>query len=183
MLDIVPFQAKLERFCYSNDIQSVAFANIENSDFKFKNFSKAMVLGQSFGNDLMENFDNDIFKFHIKQIERHLSDIAYRIYHFLIIEGYNALILPPFFFRNSNKFSNLNKKTAQLAGMGFIGKNDFFLSPTYGVKMVLCSILTNAPLETDEEYKINLCKECGICDENNFYESFKKCPYGKDKLK
>ena len=62
-----------------------------------------------------------------------------------------------------------------------VGKNGFFISPDYGSKIVICSILTDAPLEYDKKYENDLCKKCTICDNNDIKNSFLKCPYGKEK--
>jgi epoxyqueuosine reductase QueG len=77
----------------------------------------------------------------------------------------------------------MNKKIAKLAGIGNIGKNGFFVSPTYGIKIVLSSILTTAPLEFDREYQIDICQNCNICENKDFISSLLYCPYGKDKSK
>jgi epoxyqueuosine reductase QueG len=181
-IDIVPFQARLEVLAYNNHMQIVNFANIEKIENKeFQQYTRAMVIGQSFSNDLMKRFNQNIFNFHIKLIKEHIANIAYQIFHLLSIEGYNALILPPLFLLDNDIYSDTNKIIAKLAGVGNIGKNNFFVSPTYGVKIILSSILTNAPLEYDSKFKIDLCQKCNICNSNDFIESILKCPYGKDK--
>ncbi len=181
-IDIVPFQARLERLAFNNHMQIVNFANIENSENKvLKDYKRAMVIGQGFSNDLMEKFNEKIFDFHLNLMKNHISNVSYKIFHLLSIEGYNALILPPLFLMDDDIYIDSNKITAQLAGVGSTGKNNFFVSPTYGVKIVISSILTNAPLEYDNEFKIDLCKKCNICDTNSYIESIIKCPYGKDK--
>ncbi len=181
-IDIVPFQARLERIAFNNHMQIVNFANIEKLGIvQLKPYTRAMVIGQSFGNDLMERFNENIFNYHLKLIKEHISNIAYKIFHILSIEGYKSLILPPLFLLDNDFYSDSNKYIAKLAGVGNIGKNNFFISPTYGVKIVIASILTNAPLEFDPEFKIDLCKKCTICENNDYINSIKKCPYGKDK--
>jgi hypothetical protein len=183
-LDIVPFQARLEKTAYNNHIHVVQFANIENlNNSSLKNFKRAMVIGQSFNNELMEKFNKDVFNFHIDLIKNHLSSVAYKIYNFLSIEGYTSMIIPPMFLKGDNELHDNNKIIAKLAGVGNIGKKGFFVSPTYGVRIILCSILTEAPLEYDNEYKIDLCKQCSICDNNEYNKAIILCPYGKNKYK
>ncbi len=181
-LDIVPFQARLERLAYNNNIQIVNFANIESiNESIFNDYSRAMVIAQHFSNHLMEKYNDKLFDFHITLIKKHLLNVAYNIFHLISIEGYNALILPPLFLTENDIYTDANKIMAKLAGIGNIGKNNFFVSPAFGVKVIICSILTNAPFEFDSEYKINLCKNCNICNNNDFITSILKCPYGKDK--
>ncbi len=182
--DIVPFQARLERLAFNNHMQIVQFADITSSEVpEFKNFTRAMVIGQSFGDLLMDKFNEETFKFHLELIKKHVALTAYQIYHLLTIEGYDAMILEPVFLKGENRLSDLNRMCAKLAGVGDSGENGFFVSPTYGVKIVLCSVITNSPLEFDSEYNVNLCKQCNICKENDFLSSVVKCPYGKNKYK
>lgn len=181
-LDIVPFQARLERLAYNNHVQIVQFADIEKENNEIlKNYKRAMVIAQGFHENLMNILGNDIFEFHINLVKNHLTSVAYKVFHFLTIEGYNAFILPPMFLKSEDKYSNLNQLTARAAGIGNIGRKGFFVSPTFGVKIVLCSILTDAPLEYDNEYEIDLCKKCVICNENDLNNAVILCPYGKDK--
>ncbi len=175
-LDIKPFQARLERLAFSNLIQIVQCAKVE-----IKPYKTAIVLAQSFNEHMLNEFSEKQFKYHINLIKRHIEEVAYRLFHILIIEGYKAEILPPVFLNEDDDKSNLNKEIAKLAGIGNIGKKGFFVNPNHGVKIIICSILTDAPLEVDKEYKKNLCENCSICDENDFENSFKKCPYGKEK--
>ena len=175
-LDIKPFQARLERLAFNNHIEIVQFAEIDEKLYKV-----AMVLAQSFNEHMLVNFTEEKFNYHLDLIKTHLENIAYRIFHILKMEGYNSEILPPLYLTDKNKDCQLNKEMAKLAGIGKTGKKGFFVHPTHGVKIVICSILTDAPLEVDKEFKIDLCKNCSICDENNFFEAVKKCPYGKDR--
>ncbi len=180
-IDIVPFQARLERVAFNNHMQIVQCADIESVDKPpAENFIRAIVIGQSFGDKLMERFGSEDFNFHINLIKNHIANTAYQIYHLLTIEGYDALITEPTFLK-SNSSDNLNHTFAKLAGVGHTGKNNFFVSPTYGVKIVICSVLTNAPLEFDPEFNMSLCKKCSVCDNNDYIDSVINCPYGKNK--
>ncbi|GEM_PF-4063978 len=186
-IDIVPFQAKLERIAFSNNIDVVAFADLEGleSDYKkgFENYSKAIILGQSFSNNLFSRYKEDIFDFHISKISSHLSESAYKIFHLISIEGYDSLILPPLFLDSKDKYVSLNKRIGELAGIGKVGKKGFFVSPSFGVKIVLTSVLTDAPFETDKRFFTELCNVCNICDTYDFEYSVRNCPYGRDKIK
>jgi len=55
------------------------------------------------------------------------------------------------------------KKMAQLAGLGAIGKNSLVINPEYGPWIRLQSILTDAPLVPDEPYTQDQCKDCTRC--------------------
>jgi len=68
--------------------------------------------------------------------------------------GYDCIMYP---------FNLSQKKMAQLAGLGSMGKNSLIINPDYGPWIRLQSILTNAPLVPDKEYTRDLCGECTRC--------------------
>lgn len=56
-------------------------------------------------------------------------------------------------------------KAAKACGLGEVGMYGHILAPKYGPMMRYCFIVTDAPLETDEEFAENLCDKCGKCVE------------------
>ena len=63
-----------------------------------------------------------------------------------------------------------HKTVAVQAGMGWIGKNALFVSPTFGPRVRLASILTNMPLPVATTRMESRCGACRLCVEN--------CPAG-----
>jgi epoxyqueuosine reductase QueG len=55
-----------------------------------------------------------------------------------------------------------HKLAANLAGLGWIGKNCQLITPEYGPRVRLTTVLTNAPLKTGEPL-VNRCGECREC--------------------
>lgn len=55
------------------------------------------------------------------------------------------------------------KTTAVRCGLGCQGKNTLLISPNYGPRVRLISVLTNAELDSDEPYKEDLCSGCEKC--------------------
>lgn len=57
-----------------------------------------------------------------------------------------------------------HKKIAMLAGLGWIGKSNLLVTQEYGSALCMCSVLTNAPLPTQNKPIIqSICGECNIC--------------------
>jgi epoxyqueuosine reductase QueG len=56
-----------------------------------------------------------------------------------------------------------HKHAAVLAGLGQMGKSSLLITPQYGNRVYISSVITNAPLEPDEPFKEDLCKDCDIC--------------------
>jgi epoxyqueuosine reductase len=55
------------------------------------------------------------------------------------------------------------KTAAVKCGLGCQGKNTLLVSPTYGPRVRLVSVLTTAELDIDEPFKEDLCKDCERC--------------------
>jgi len=55
------------------------------------------------------------------------------------------------------------KTAAVKCGIGCQGKNTLLVTPTYGPRVRLVSVLTAAELDADEPYSRNLCKDCERC--------------------
>ena len=84
------------------------------------------------------------------------------ILDFLIDAGYKAE-----FFCDS---ASLNERyLANMAGLGFIGKNGFLISPEFGSYIFLAHIITNCEISPDKPNN-KTCMACGKC--------IKACPAG-----
>lgn len=69
-------------------------------------------------------------------------------------------------FEGDNNNSVLPHKTvATRAGIGWIGKSALLVTEQFGSMVRLSSILTNAPLSTDEPINTSKCGACLICTE------------------
>lgn len=79
---------------------------------------------------------------------------ARRVVRKLEEKGFKCVVYP---FRLSQK------RMAQLAGLGSMGKNSLIINPDYGPWIRLQSILTDAPLVPDKEFTRDLCGECTRC--------------------
>ena len=61
-----------------------------------------------------------------------------------------------------NVFVNINY-AAHAAGLGELGRGDFFLTKKYGPRQRFSMILTDAELEPDPVFKDSICDQCGKC--------------------
>lgn len=105
-----------------------------------------------------------------------LTKLQKRAVRFLKSRGYRTLAIPPDSDRKKGTFiSKLyslfnHKMAATSAGLGWIGKNGLLISPDYGPRLSLATVLTDAPLPPDAPMEFSLCGDCMLC--------MKHCPSG-----
>jgi len=98
-----------------------------------------------------------------------LVKLQKRAVRFLKSRGYRTLAIPPDSDRGKGTFvSKLyslfnHKMAATSAGLGWIGKNGLLISPDYGPRLSLASVLTDAPLAPDKPVEHSLCGSCTLC--------------------
>ncbi|MBR5438897.1 MAG: epoxyqueuosine reductase [Clostridia bacterium] len=96
-----------------------------------------------------------------------LDSISFRLVRILEKEGYSAFPIPASQSTAEDKeaYKGLfqHKTAARLAGLGFIGKSGLFISKEYGSKIRLATVLTNAPLVSENAPLESLCKGCNKC--------------------
>lgn len=84
---------------------------------------------------------------------------------------YRYLCIPPDSDRIRNTFVSklyplfTHKMAATSAGLGWIGKNGLLISPDFGPRLSLATILTDAPLQAGTPIEHSLCGDCGMCME------------------
>src|SRR5512146_302083 len=100
-----------------------------------------------------------------------LMKLQKRAVRFLKSRGYRSLAIPPDSDRKKGTFvSKLyslfnHKMAATSAGLGWIGKNGLLISPSYGPRLSLGTVLTDAPLEPDRPIESSRCGKCLLCIE------------------
>lgn len=112
-------------------------------------------------------FDHD--EFHVTEVktDRMANDLAI----FLNDLGYLSFsqseksIEKEGYYNANQKRSILPHKTlAWLAGLGWIGKHNLLVSPSYGCALSMCTVLTNAPIQTESYDAIPVqCGQCNTC--------------------
>jgi epoxyqueuosine reductase len=98
-----------------------------------------------------------------------LVKLQKRTVRFLKVRGHRTLAIPPDSDRRKGTFiSQLyslfnHKMAATSAGLGWIGKNGLLISPTYGPRLSLATVLTDAPLRPDSPIEHCRCDTCALC--------------------
>jgi len=109
-----------------------------------------------------------LYKLHAYTIVNNRLDIASSlISSFLLESGYQSLPIPA---AERTDIDNAiptvsHKMIAHLAGLGWIGKNCLLITPAYGPRIRLTSILTNAEIDSNTTIIQNQCGQCNKCIE------------------
>ena len=109
-----------------------------------------------------ENREDSLYLHHVYEVVNPaLNSLARRIYSELQAEGYQAFPIPASVPYNKETLKGIlsHKLAAHLAGLGWIGKNCLFITPEFGPRVRLVTILTNAPLSPGR----SMNEQCGKC--------------------
>jgi epoxyqueuosine reductase QueG len=104
-------------------------------------------------------------------ISNELSWMAYRMAKFLRHSGWKAFYLPV--AKQNPRFRTApfyHMPAMYLAGMGTLGLNCSILTPQFGPRVKVTSIITDCALPAGEPMAQEMCTRCGLCVEN--------CPIG-----
>lgn len=104
------------------------------------------------------------YAMHYNRVNSFLDDAALRVTAIIQNNGYNAMPIPASqIIDKSSQRGYLNHKiVAASAGAGFIGRNNLLVTPEFGSRVRLVTVLTDAPLEFGEPLKDG-CGECYAC--------------------
>lgn len=102
--------------------------------------------------------------------EHRADELAEWIADFLIAKGYSSLaqserrLIDGYYNENTKTTLLPHKKRAILAGLGWIGKSNLLVTKEYGSALCMCTVLTNAPLPTENRPIMKpKCGNCTIC--------------------
>jgi len=117
---------------------------------------------------------DELFGFMYDTCNRGLEWIALQVAHFLTEQGYQALPMPA--SGNVSRYTDAtgrmrwraffsHRHAAVLAGLGDMGINNLLITPQYGPRVRLNSIITTAKLAPDEmiEERVCLGEDCMLC--------------------
>ncbi len=137
------------------------------SDEILKNLEYSITLGLRLSDGILEDiasFPTKVYYHHYRQANAILDQIAFKVSNFIQNKGYKALAVPASQIVDWEKqIAHLShKKIGELAGVGFIGRNNLLVNPRIGARFRLVTILTDMPLEPDKKLE-QTCGECRAC--------------------
>ncbi len=105
-----------------------------------------------------------LYLHHYRQLNYRLDMTAYLLAKKIEEQGYNALPLAASQVVDwQNQRAHIShKRMAQLAGLGWIGRNNLLVHPSYGSQVRYNTVLTDMPLEPDHPIEQS-CGDCRAC--------------------
>jgi epoxyqueuosine reductase QueG len=112
---------------------------------------------------------------HYRDVNTQIDQICLRLSQMIQEKGYLAMNVPASQTVNDAKEEKYraifpHKTAAVMAGLGWVGKNDLFITKEYGPRIRLGTILTTMPLPVEHEIFESLCGNCTAC--------YEECPAG-----
>ena len=114
------------------------------------------------GHDPDEKHENSLYWHHVyRVVTPALDQLAQRIQREIQADGFLTFPVPASLPYDREKLRGVfsHKLAAHLSGLGWIGKNCLFITPDFGPRVRLVTVLTDAPLPVGAPLK----KRCGRC--------------------
>ena len=145
---------EIEQFLRSENVDFVHFVNISRlNKQQNRGLPYAILIKEVYENPYYIHSTTDEYA----QTEELVGSITDKLANLLILNGFKAIsqsdtgLIAENTFDFSAKTSILPHKTiAMLSGLGYIGKNNLFITTKYGAAQCLGTVLTNAPLLVKE---------------------------------
>lgn len=139
----------------------------EISDKTLKELPLAISIGVRLSEKIIEDIEDHptfLYLHHYRQANYLLDRIAFLLSNFIQQQGYKALAIPAsqVIDWEKQKAHLSHKHVAEQAGLGWIGKNNLLVTPRWGARVRLVSILTDFPLKEDKKIKAT-CGNCRNC--------------------
>jgi len=161
----------LKKFCLDFDLDLFGVADIQEikKDFLLSagvisKLDKAICLGLGLSELVLEELSSKptrLYSHHYKNVNTYLDQVALRVYNYIRKAGYLSMPIPASQVVDwkAHKAHLSHKKIGELAGLGWIGRNNLLVNKKLGSQFRMVSILTDMPLKTD----VPVGDDCGKC--------------------
>jgi epoxyqueuosine reductase len=124
-----------------------------------------------------------LYFFHYQRVNILLDELALKVTNFIQSRGWDALPIPASQIIDwENQRAHVSHKhVAQNAGVGWIGRNNLLVTPQFGSRQRLVTVLTNIPVKTDKPMPWG-CLRCRACIFSCPSQSIKEKPEDFDHI-
>ena len=114
--------------------------------------------------DGIEDHPTKLYFYHYKQVNYLLDRLSLQVTKFIQEKNYSALPIPAsqVIDREKQRGHLSHREAAALAGLGWIGRSCLLVTPGYGARVRLVTVLTDFPLSADKALKKS-CANCRRC--------------------
>ncbi len=130
-------------------------------------FTNAIVIGFPLDNQIINNLTDHPtpeYADHYRAINLQLDKLGEQISQWIQTHNFKAQLIPASNIMDKQKYlaAISHKALARMSGLGWLGKSLLLITPQYGPRIRLASILTDLPLKTGNpiENKCGTCKAC-----------------------
>ena len=155
------FETELERILKGEGASLVGFCALENAPLPYA-VSIAYKLSDSVLSTI-ENAPSKMYFQHYRIVNTKLDLLSLTALSFIESKGYKAF--PVAASQSIDKTVGFfsHKEAAVMSGLGYIGRNCLLITPEYGSKIRLATVLTDMPLSPQREKIPFSCGECRLC--------------------
>lgn len=151
------------------DLAQAAHAMQKHADPRLKRFDRAISFIIPFPRSVIEELlegPSHTYLHYYRAVNTLIDDLAIRLSAILEAQGFDAFPVPSSQRTGKNKLDSIfpHRVAGYLAGLGWIGKSGCLVNKTFGPRVRLGTVLTNAPLPPDKPGKV-LCGNCNLCSE------------------
>jgi epoxyqueuosine reductase QueG len=166
---------EIEKELKSKGAEFIRFVDISHLPHEDrKGLPYAILIGKTLSPEYIQDLLANNTKENEFQIKEAMTDkMADDMAINLIKKGFSAysqsddnLALTGFYDKDNQNTPLPHKTIALLANLGWIGKHDLLITPEYGSAISMCTVLTDAPIETTNNTPISpRCGNCNICQD------------------
>jgi epoxyqueuosine reductase QueG len=132
-----------------------------------KDLDRAISIGFHLSDRVLEDIEGGptkLYFFHYQRVNIFLDELGLKVTNFIQSRGREALPIPASQVVDweHQRAHVSHKHVGVQAGLGWIGRNNLLVSPSFGSRQRLITVLTNMPLRTDEPMPWG-CGECRAC--------------------
>ncbi|MCD6574688.1 epoxyqueuosine reductase [Candidatus Aerophobetes bacterium] len=169
----------LKDIAFSSGMSLFGVARVDNLKHKIMGISPEIIDSLPFAISLafrlsdkviedIKDHPTQLYLHHYRQVNYLLDRTALLLTDFIQKKGYQALPIPASQVIDwENQKGHLSHKlVAEQAGLGWMGRNNLLITPEWGARVRLVTVLTDFPLKVDKKLErgCGSCKKCiGVC--------------------
>lgn len=190
----IKFYEELRKFALQGGAALFGVASVSNlspghctlSPATLQGLERAISLAFHLSDRILEDIidgPTKLYFFHYQRVNILLDQLALQITDFIQKQGWDALPIPASQITDwvNQKAHVSHKHVAVLAGLGWIGRNNLLITPQFGARQRLVTVITNLPLKIDQPL-LRSCGECHACLDSCPAKAIKELPQDFDHL-